>query len=272
MRGMDLPFRLRRSGRIDVLEGRLGGCDGARMLVTTRRGGASFSRGDLNLSFGSGDAREVVSENRRRLFGALGIPPSRVAGLKQRHSARVITVDERILPKAVARELEGDALVTEIPGIWLSISVGDCLAAVIFDPVRRVLAISHAGWSGTAARVVEATLSRMEEAYGCRPADLRAALGPCVGTPHYEVDEPVFERLRENWTGWEGFVCDCREGKGYLDLAAANRSLLLDSGVPEGNITDFGLCTYSLSALFSSHRREGASSGRMLVLATFSSP
>jgi YfiH family protein len=266
---MRAPFKLHRYNRIDVLESRFGGRDGARLLVTTRRGGVSFGRGDLNLSFGSKDAREMVLENRSNFFGALGILPSQVAGLKQRHSARVVSVDEKSLRKVADRELEGDALVTEMSGVWLSISVGDCLAVVVFDPVRRVLAASHAGWAGTAARVVEATLRRMEEGYGCRPADLRAALSPCIRSPHYQVDEPVFKRFSENWPCWESYVDDRRAGRGHLDLAAANRSLLLDFGVPEGSIIDFGLCTYSLSALFSSHRREGAFSGRMLVLAAF---
>ncbi len=62
-------------------------------------------------------------------------------------------------------------------------------------------------------------------------------------------------------------MSDCRDGRGYLDIPSANRNLLLEAGVPPEQISDFGLCTAALPALFFSHRRDGLPSGRMMVLA-----
>lgn len=268
-----LPFRLKRFGGLDVFAVELGHQDlgaRARFLVSTRRGGVSFDRADLNISFAVGDDVEAVIKNRNSLFKAIGITGSRVAGLRQRHSADVVEVSESNIEQLAKRKLEGDALISNTPGQWLSVSIGDCLAVFLFDPVRKAVALFHAGWAGTARRIAEVTIRRMESAYGCRPADMFAIFSPCIRPASYEVDEPVFDLFRKEWQGWERFIRDRKETRGYLDLPAANRWLLEARGIPSARILDFGLCTRSLSALFFSHRREGDSAGRMFALASLS--
>lgn len=265
---MEPPFRLRRISGLDFLESALGRREGARLIVTTRRGGLSFDRGDLNLSFGTNDGRDLVNANRAKVFGALGIFPARFAGLRQKHSTKIVYLDESNIEKAAKWDLEGDALITRNPGFWLSISIGDCLAVALYNSRRKVLALAHAGWAGTAGRIVELVLKRMKDEFECLPGETWAALSPCIHRSHYQVDGPVFEVFAGNWNDWEHFFADRNAGRGYLDLPAANMSLLVEGGIPREQILDFGLCTYSLPALFSSHRREGAVSGRMLVLAS----
>ena len=150
------PFLMKRSGRIDYLETTLSG--GCRVVVTTRRGGVSFGRGDLNLSFGTNDDRPAVAQNRDRLFMAIGCADVRAAVLRQRHSSKIVVIDEDTWDQAADGRIEGDSMITALPGRWLGVSVGDCLAVVIFDPVRRILAAVHAGWAGTALRNTQAAL------------------------------------------------------------------------------------------------------------------
>ena len=264
---MRLPFRVRRVGDLDLLSCRFGPEGEAEMIVTTRRGGFSFGRRDLNLSRGTGDGADDVSRNRGKLLSALGLAPAGVAGLRQRHSDVVVEADESSWNRLAGRELDGDGLVTRMTGRWLSVGVGDCLPVALFDPARRVIALLHAGWAGTANRIVEAALRKVVGEFGSRPADLHAVLGPCIRPSAYQVDGPVLERFGRRWRGWRRFVCDGDGGRAYLDLAGANRGLLLEGGVPRGQIADFGLCTHALAALFFSHRRDGLPSGRMLALA-----
>ncbi len=203
---MMLPFKLRRMGNLDLLVSEVPGVSGrrgARMIVTTRRGGTSFGRGDLNLSSGSGDDHQAVLHNRNTLFAALGISADEVAGLRQRHSADVVDVTERNWRQLARRELAGDGMVTSLTGRWLSVSIGDCLAILLFDPVKEVLALAHAGWAGTARRIAEEAVGKMEGDYGCRPSDMRALLSPCIRPPGYQVDGPVFDLFGRHWREWE---------------------------------------------------------------------
>ena len=244
---------------------------GALFVVTTRRGGTSFARGDLNLSHGTGDDGSNVEENRRRLLAALEriLPGSNgVAGLRQRHTADVLHLDEGNRDAFLAREFEGDGMATALQNQWLSISIGDCLPVMIFDPQVPALAMAHAGWGGTASRIVEAAVARLVEDFGCLPGRMVAVLGPCVHVAAYEVDERVFDSFAQHWAPgeWERFVAERRGAHGHLDLNAANHYLLESSGLPRDNIVDFDLCTGQLPALFFSHRRDGLPGGRMLAL------
>ncbi|HUX07605.1 MAG TPA: peptidoglycan editing factor PgeF [Acidobacteriota bacterium] len=270
------PFRMRRDGALDLLCLEVAAADGnpgALMVVSTRRGGVSFGRGDLNLSDGTGDAPDLVLGNRgmftHTLDSLASAPAARIAGLRQRHTADIHQVDSENVESFIDRRHEGDGMITRLDDVWLSISIGDCLPVMLYDPHSRVLGMVHAGWEGTAARIAEAAVEQMADEFGCNPSDLVAVLGPCIRPWRYQVDGRVFEKFRTRWAGegWQRFLSDSSDGRGYLDLAAANRALLLENGLSGEKVVDFGLCTGALPALFFSHRRDDLPGGRMLALA-----
>ncbi len=84
-----------------------------------------------------------------------------------------------------------DGLLTDEPGVVLCTQYADCVPLFFVDPVRKVVATSHAGWKGTAARIGRITVDRMARDYGCRPEDILAGIGPSIGACCFEVDEPV---------------------------------------------------------------------------------
>ncbi len=270
------PYRMYRKGALDLLLLQVAGPDGKRgalMVVPTRRGGVSFGRGDLNLSSTGGDSPDLVQGNRGILSHALesleSAPKVRIAGLRQRHTADVFQVDRENVESFVDRRHEGDGMITRLDDVWLSISIGDCLPVMLFDPGARALGMVHAGWGGTAARISEAAVRMMITEFGCEPGNIVAVFGPCIRGWRYQVDRNVFDGFKQHWENdeWQRFISDSSDGRGYLDLAAANRALLIENGVDEANIIDFGLCTGALPALFFSHRRDGLPGGRMLALA-----
>lgn len=167
-----------------------------------------------------------------------------MASLRQIHSAVCLPV---AVPGLAG---EGDALITNAPDLALSIRTADCLPILLADPVNRAIAAIHAGWRGTAGRIVLEALTKMRQLYGTEPGDVIAAIGPGIGGCCYEVGEDVGRQL--------GI-----ERAGRVDLASLNRQLLTRARVPDSQIETAGLCTFC-DARFYSYRREKDNAGRMI--------
>jgi polyphenol oxidase len=155
------------------------------------------------------------------------------------------------LDRAPAAKLEGDALMTNVPGILLVVRTADCLPVLLVDPARRATAAVHCGWRGTQKRILEKTARAMNRAYGTGPGDLLAALGPCIGAACYEVGPEVREAFEK-----AGFPPDVF-AKSLLDLRVANRWLLENLGVKPANIWTSDACTHCDPGLLSYRRHKG---------------
>jgi len=223
-----------------------------------RTGGVSTGRYEsLNLSFKWGDRPDHVEENRRRYAEAGGFSLPRLHTVRQVHGTGVIQVRSGDAPAAIATQ-EGDALVSDVPGVALAVGTADCVPILLADPQGRVAAI-HAGWRGTvadiAARAVEALV-----AMGARPEALTAALGPCICLRCFEVGPEVAARFAE----LPGCI-DNGRAKPHIDLRRANRLLLERSGLRPGAIDDNPPCTMCEPERFFSFRRDGAEIGQHLA-------
>ncbi len=168
-----------------------------------------------------------------------------MASLRQIHSNRVLIAER---PGCAGG---GDALITQTPGLALSIRTADCFPILLADPRAGVVAAIHAGWRGTAAGIVQETVRRMRAQFGTDAADLFAAIGPGIGACCYEVGDEVARRFG-------------LRGKGKIDLAEANRAQLIECGVKAGRIKSIGRCTFCEPGIFFSYRREGEKAGRMV--------
>jgi len=227
------------------------GC--ARAAFTTRRGGVSAAAfGTLNLSFAVGDAREAVLENRRRLAATWGVTLASLVETAQPHGNRIAAVGADAAGAVVSGV---DALVTDAPGIWLAVSVADCVPLLVVDPDRPAVGALHAGWRGLAAGIVPALLEEMGRRFRTRPDRLRAAAGPAIGPCCYEVDEPV-ARAMEAASWWPVAAHGTRPGRWRLDLREAVRRELLAGGVASNAVEVLPGCTMCRSELFFSYRRD----------------
>jgi len=168
-----------------------------------------------------------------------------MAGLKQIHSARCL----RAAGPGCAGE--GDALITNLPGLAISIRTADCFPILLADPRNGAVAAIHAGWRGTASWIVEGTIRQMRVEFGTVPNDVRAAIGPGIGGCCYEVGQEVARQFG-------------RDAAARIDLAEANRAQLIESGVPADQIDVLGLCTFCDPSLFHSYRRDKDRAGRMI--------
>jgi polyphenol oxidase len=156
------------------------------------------------------------------------------------------------------RPNRGDGLALLEKGVVGVVKTADCLPVILYDLTIPVVAVIHAGWRGTVARIVEKGVERMEKA-GVHRSALGALLGPGIGPCCYNVGGDVVKRFREAGFGEEIFAE--RDGSVFLDVKKANTQVLQEMGV--SNIHDVGLCTSCRQDLFYSARRNGHA-GRQL--------
>ncbi len=237
-------------------------------VFTTRWGGISTGEcAEMNLTFRRNDQPENVIENYRRLCGALGIDPSCLALSHQVHGVTVLEPDETLLgtkTPSEGRDPEGDAWITDRPGIALVRHHADCVPVYLLDPVRHCIGLAHAGWKGTVDSIASVTVEAMQTRFGCDPADMLAVIGPSIGPCCFEITENVIEPLTVNFPG-QTFVRE-ENGRHYGDLWACNRYQLERSGIPAERIEVMGVCTACHTETYFSHRREKGHTGTMASL------
>ncbi len=195
----------------------------------------------------------------RCLAELLGVPEAPVARLKQVHGATVVE-PRGVRAGEVVVAGYGDALVTTERGLVLAIATADCVPVVLFDAEAGALAAIHAGWRGTAARIVDAALDALVER-GARPGRIYALFGPSISGSVYEVGPEVLAAL--DGTLPSVAVVPGRGDRSWLDVAACNEAALLSRGIGAERIIRPQLCTFRESTRFSSWRRDGASAGRI---------
>lgn len=253
---------------------------------STRSGGFSDVYGipSLNLGWTKEDDPSKVAENRRLLVEKVSgvakeTPPMKLVTIRQVHGNvihRVSAEDawagrlETAVGKAV---LEGDGLVTNDRGILLGAGTADCVPVLLVDAENRAVGAFHAGWRGTAARIVEHGVETMQREFGSRPEDLLAAVGPSIGSCCYTVGEEVREKFEAEFPyAAELFhAVQAKDGVEQLrvNLWEANRRQLLAAGVSAKRIVLVAECTSCTVDRFGdrkyfSHRAEAGRTGRML--------
>jgi YfiH family protein len=254
--------------RFDSLPGR-----GVDAFVSTRTGGVSASPyASLNLGLGVGDEPAAVLDNRRRLFSALGLSLERSVWGEQVHGdgvAAAAAADAgRGSVEQEARIPQADALVTDVAGLTLCVTLADCAPLVLYDPRRAAVGLAHAGWRGAVARIASRVVEAMRSSFGSDPADILAAIGPSIGPRGYEVGEEVVDRARDAFGERARRVLEpLAGGRARFDLWAANTLDLEEAGVEPRRIEVAGISTAETPDRFYSHRAEGRT-GRFIAAVT----
>jgi YfiH family protein len=225
---------------------------GVRSWVTERAGGVSTGAyASLNLATHVGDAPGDVAENRMLLMAGIDLP-SEPVWLEQVHGAAVLDLDVDPITPA-------DAAVTSRAGLVCTVLTADCLPVLLCDRAGGRIGIAHAGWRGLLNGVLAATVG----AFGVRPRDLIAWLGPAIGPAAYEVGDDVRDAYVAQDPAVERFFAPNVRGRWQADLYGLARQSLNAAGVLA--VAGGGFCTYNDSERFFSHRRE-APCGRMATL------
>ena len=263
---VDLETMKETGGLLGLLEfENLGRISDLVHFITIRNGGVSLPPyHSLNLGLHTADNPDHVLANRSMLAKATGINEGKFLYCSQVHSGDVKIIDSESVINGVLKAIpQTDASVTSIPGICLMVMVADCVPVLLYDPIKRVSAVIHAGWRGTVHQITSNTIRNMVGHFGCDPADILAGIGPSIGPCCYEVGEDVREFVTQSFGTTEGYLIQKNHSsKPHFDLWYANHKQLTDHGVKPDNIETSELCTRCHSDIFFSSRASGGITGR----------
>lgn len=228
--------------------------------IYTRRGGISPKPwNSLNLGSTVGDDRENVVENRRRLFKSIDRPVESLFDVWQVHSAEIICVDTPRLLGELHQKADG--ILTHHSDVTLLMRFADCVPILLYDPIKHVVGLVHAGWQGTVKKIAEVAVQQMQIRYGSKPKDILAGIGPSIGPDHYEVGIEVISKVEATWGTHSNELLTRRsDHHSHFNLWLANKKVLESTGVK--NIEIAGICTACMKDEWYSHRAENGKTGR----------
>lgn len=137
-----------------------------------------------------------------------------------------------------------DGHMTSLAELLLAVTVADCVPVFLVDPVRRGVALLHAGWRGTVAGILEEGVASMQDQLGSEARDLFLHLGPAICGSCYEVGPEVHEALGR----------EIPPGPLPVDLRGVQAERALALGLRPGKITRSSHCTLCTGSPFYSHR------------------
>ena len=182
----------------------------------------------------------------------------------QTHSDNIVVIDQvtTLGWDDLATAVENcDALITNQKGIMLTVLTADCVPILLLDPLKRVVAVVHAGWKGTQQEIVYKSVKKMESVFGSDPKDILAGVAPSIGICCYEVGKEVakhFFKYPKSYT--------IKGEKYMLNLPYINKEQLLKAGLVEKNIELSNICTSCEVENYFSYRKEQGCSGRFMSM------
>jgi polyphenol oxidase len=224
--------------------------DGVAHGFFLRTGGVSEGIfASLNCGRGSGDDLRRVEENRARVAASLGAGPAKLIGPKQAHTAKTLIVTE---PWKPGEAPEGDAVVTNVRGLAISVLTADCAPILLADREAGVIGAAHAGWKGAKGGILESAIEAMES-LGARANRISAAIGPTISQANYEVSPEFEAAFLADDEGCARYFTKPAGGRPHFDLPAYVKDRLLGRGVAK--VQDLGACTYQNESILFSYRR-----------------
>ncbi len=165
-----------------------------------------------------------------------------------------------------------DGILTEQASQAVWVCSADCTPVLIADTQLGQVAAVHAGWRGTATRIVPEAITRLV-ANGSQIQHLRIAMGPAIFGEVYQVSVQVAaevglsiipekfglseESILDNL--WQlpnsPLIADSQPGRVRLDVRRVNAIQLEQLGIASEQIALAPHCTYQEPEYFFSYRR-----------------
>ena len=146
--------------------------------------------------------------------------------------------------------IAADGLIAKEKNLYLFLAVADCVPIILFDSKKEVVALIHAGWESTEAKIVIKTVKKLITEFNCNVSDIYAAIGPAIHKESFKFKNPIQKQL----PGWEPFLKDLPKGDTAIDLTGYNKKQLGDTGVVSRNIFISDINTAKDSNFFSHYR------------------
>ena len=169
-----------------------------------------------------------------------------------------------------------DGHATNARGLLLTVTVADCVPIYVVAPEKRVVALLHAGWRGTAAGILEHGVELVKRSGFVRAADIVMHCGVGICGSCYEVGSEVLERLtpgrRPGVNQGEAGLCapghrpgvsQAAGSSGHIDLREVLARQAGELGITQVSVSPW--CSAHDHEHFFSHRASGGRDGRMVA-------
>ena len=259
-------FSISKKDSISYLQAAIfGECDFLIHAFCARQGGASQDEyASLNMSFNEGDEEYRVLQNWGKLAAAFAIPLEQFLVVNQVHGDEIFVIKPHGSYFSSRSELSYDAIVTKRTNLAICIKTADCVPVFFVDRVKKIIAVTHAGWRSSALGISSKVIRLLQDKYSSSEQNILVAIGPSIGKCCYQVDSVVADSFRGQ-KNHEIYLLPATVGnKWMLDLPEANRRQILDCGIPQKNIEISGYCTMCNQDIFFSHRGSGGITGRQI--------
>lgn len=227
-----------------------------------------FTTSDMDIGFKTNGSVESIKENLKSVYDFLDIKPDLLYNGFQTHSkniALVETIDGGLINDFGRYFPDTDGLVTDIKNIGLITRYADCTPIILYDPIKKVHANVHSGWKGTLQRISEEAIRIMKDNYNSKIEDIICAIGPTIGENEFEVERDVQGLFSQEFGYLNNVIRRKNERKCLINLQQINKSILLENGITEDNITIIDLPTIS-NEILHSFRRDKEKFGLMGVI------
>ena len=198
---------------------------------------------------GSDDNKENVLKNLELVSKKIGCKKESLITLNQKHTNKVIFFNSE---SDVKNKLAGDAIVSKVKNIGISILTADCASIFFYDPKNKIVGCAHAGWKGAISGIIKNTVEKFNE-LNSKNNDLIAIVGPCIGKKNYKVKSDFFNKFVDKDKKNEIFFDEIGNANYLFDLRGyINKEI---SNLNIKNIENIEKDTFSEADFFYSYRR-----------------
>jgi YfiH family protein len=176
--------------------------------------------------------------------------------MRQVHGDKVVTINKDTDLNKIP---QCDALITNEKEIPLMVMVADCIPILIYDPIKKVIAVVHAGRAGVFLKLLPKTIQTMLSEFKSKTEDLLIVLGPSICGCCYEVGAEIKNEAEKlNYK----YAITHKDSSYFLDLISILKEQLKEIDIKENNIEISPYCTSCNNNLFFSYRAENNITGR----------
>ena len=202
----------------------------------------------------------------KQVHGNIVLNPSEIRTQENYLSSPSLSIAE----EAQSFLAEADGLITEQAEQSVWVASADCTPVLIADFASGQVAAVHAGWRGTATKIVPSAIARLQS-QGSKIQDLRVAMGPAIAGEVYQVSHQVAAEVGASIIPLESaesmlksldqlpnspVSADPQPGRVRLDIRRVIALQLEQLGISGDQVAIAPHCTYKEPEHFFSYRRD----------------
>jgi len=203
----------------------------------------------LNCGINSKDSRENVIQNINIVSKKLNCEKKPIVALNQNHGNKVVCFNNQ---EDVKNKIIGDAIVTTLKNVGISVLTADCAPILFYNPQKKIAGCVHAGWKGALNGIIENTVDKFLE-LDSNTRNLVAAVGPCISHHHYEVGQDFYKKFVDQNKNNQQFFIVLNDKKYLFNIRSYINAKLIRLGI--NNIDHIEMDTFSNKENFFSYRR-----------------